>query len=112
MFTCEPFLLLFMIVLYYALSCFFNTIVFYCFFCVNAALIIVPKDSITRCWTVQRTGGYILRAEPSEFHLETLHLRVSYLGVQHTKHKTITDIYLKTHNSKFLISCSNLNIQY
>ena len=82
------------------------------FFCFNAALFIVPEDSITRGWTVQRTGRYILRAEPSELHLQTLPLRVSYLGVQHTKHKTITDIYLKTHNSKFIIRNTNLDIIY
>ena len=68
MFSCEPFLLLVMIVFLLCLVMLWSIQLFYTviLYSINAVLIIVPQDSITRGWAVQRIGGYILRAEPSE----------------------------------------------
>ena len=60
------------IIFFYAYSVqVFYTAILYWF---NTVLIIIPQDSITRGWAAQRIGGWILCAEPSEFHLEMLHL--------------------------------------
>jgi hypothetical protein len=60
------------IIFFYAYSVqVFYTAILYSF---NTVLIIIPQDSITRGWAGQRIAGWVLCAEPSEFHLEMLSL--------------------------------------
>ena len=86
---------------------------------INAVLFIVPQDSITRVWTVQRNGRYILRDEPTEIHLETLPFRVSYPGLKyktcdnyrHIFENTQFEIHNSTHESKHTILETQIGAQ-